>query len=94
MAPVTAWLVGLLTMVCAGVLAPTASAAVEEFIGKPVVTVEFVSDGRPMPDRSVLELVETRVGVPLSMRQVRASVMHLFSLGQFESVQGRWELAQ
>ena len=87
MAPVTAWLVGLLTMVCAGVLAPTASAAVEEFIGKPVVTVEFVSDGRPMPDRSVLELVETRVGVPLSMRQVRASVMHLFSLGQFESVQ-------
>ena len=88
LARVPLWCLGSLMLACFGVWAPPAGAAeVEEFIGKPVVTVEFVSDGQLMQDRSVLELVETQVGVPLSMRQVRESVMHLFSLGQFESVE-------
>ena len=63
------------------------AAEIEDFIGKPVVEVELLSDGLPIRDESVLELVETKVGLPLSMRQVRESVTHLFSLGRFESVE-------
>ena len=44
------------------------------------------SEGRTLRDSSILELVETEVGLPLSMRQVRESVTHLFSLGTFEDV--------
>ena len=34
----------------------------------------------------VLELVETRVGEPLGMRNVRATIDHLVGLGRFEDV--------
>ena len=42
---------------------------------------------RRLRDPGALELVETRVGAPLSMRQVRESVTHLFSLGRFAGVE-------
>lgn len=67
--------------------APALRAEVEDFVGKPVVIVEVMSEGRPLDDASVLELVETRLGIPLSMRKVRESLTHLFSLGRFASVQ-------
>jgi len=60
---------------------------IEEFIGQPVVRVELLSDGLPLPDDGAQELVETKVGAPLSMREVRESITHLFSLGRFESVE-------
>ena len=62
-------------------------AEIGDFVGKSVVAVRLVSDGQPLHDAAVLELVETRVGVRLSMRQVRESVTHLFSLGLFETVE-------
>ncbi|MCY4602294.1 MAG: BamA/TamA family outer membrane protein [Acidobacteria bacterium] len=65
---------------------PAAAAGLDDFVGKPVVDVELVSDGIALHDEAILELVETRVGEPLSMRQVRESVTHLFSLGRFENV--------
>ena len=68
-------------------VAQAVGAEIGDFVGKPVVAVRLVSDGRPIQDAAVLELVETRVGVPLSMRQVRESVTHLFSLGLFETVE-------
>ena len=67
--------------------APALAAGIDEFVGKPVAGVELVSDGRPLRDDAVLALVETRVGAPLSMRQVRESVAHLFSLGRFENIE-------
>ena len=67
--------------------APAPAAGLDEFVGKPVLGVDLVSDGRPLRDAAVLALVETRVGVPLSMRQVRESVTHLFSLGRFENIE-------
>ena len=60
---------------------------VEGYIGKVVVKVEFVADGKFIQDQSVYDLIETKIGVPLSMRQVRESLTHLFSLGQFEGAQ-------
>ena len=52
-----------------------------------MLEVRFVSDGRPVPDSALLDLVETRVGPPLSMRQIRESLLHLFTLGRFQDVQ-------
>jgi hypothetical protein len=34
----------------------------------------------------VLELVETRVGEPLAMRDVRGTIEHLVGVGRFEDV--------
>ena len=58
----------------------------DDFIGQRVINVELVSEGRRLDDQSVIELVETTLGMPLSMRQVRESLTHLFSLGRFQSV--------
>ena len=80
------WLaVVCLIALCAPVF--VVAAEIDDFIGIPVVEVALLSDGLPVRDESVLELVETKVGSPLSMRQVRESVTHLFSLGRFESVE-------
>ena len=62
------------------------AAQVDAYVGQPVVEVTLVSEGRTLRDSSILELVETEVGLPLSMRQIRESVTHLFSLGTFEDV--------
>ena len=68
--------------------APATSRAAEvaEFVGKAVVEVRFFRAGVPADDRATSDLVETRTGQPLSMRQVRESVTHLFSLGEFADV--------
>jgi outer membrane protein assembly complex protein YaeT len=65
----------------------TAGAAdISELVGKTVLDVQIVRDGAPVVDRSILDLVETESGQPLSMRQVRESVTHLYSLGEFGDV--------
>ena len=64
-----------------------AGAEVDRFVGQLVVEVELVSDGRPIEDDAVAELVETKIGQPLSMRQVRESLAHLFSLSRYGGVQ-------
>ena len=77
--------VGLLAFGSEAWAASTAS--IDEYVGKPVLEVRFVSEGRPVPDSALLDLVETRVGPPLSMRQIRESLLHLFTLGRFQDVQ-------
>ena len=64
----------------------TRAAEVADLVGKAVVEVQLFRDGQPVQDRSTLDLVETRTDQPLSIRQVRESVTHLFSLGQFTDV--------
>ncbi|MDP9322925.1 MAG: BamA/TamA family outer membrane protein [Acidobacteriota bacterium] len=61
---------------------PTAS-----HIGERIVDVQLVREGRPLVDPAVSALVETRAGQPLSMAQVRESIMHIFGLGRFQDVQ-------
>ena len=63
-----------------------ASAAVADYIGKPIGSVRLVAEGRDTTDPVLTSLVETVPDSPLSMIQVRESVAHLFSLGQFEGV--------
>ncbi len=73
--------------VAALLAAPVAARAgqVADLVGKAVTEVRLFRAGVPA-DRSTLDLVETRIGQPLSMRQVRESVVHLFSLGEFADV--------
>ncbi len=68
--------------------AQTAAPPVPEaaYVGKPIVEVRLVTEGRPTDDPASLALVETRVGQPLSMTAVRASITHLFGLGRFQDV--------
>jgi outer membrane protein assembly factor BamA len=64
----------------------TSAAEISDFIGRPVATLRLVLDGRETTDPTLLQLVETQVGRPLSMLQVRDTVTHLFSLGRFDDV--------
>jgi outer membrane protein insertion porin family len=56
------------------------------FLGRPIASVRLVIEGRDTTDPAVTEVVETRIGQPLVMAQVRETITHLFSLGRFEDV--------
>ncbi len=60
---------------------------VDHFIGRNIVAVELAADGRPLDDPATRELIETRVGEPLSMRRVRETLAHLFSLGLYRGAE-------
>jgi outer membrane protein assembly complex protein YaeT len=62
-------------------------ADVADFLGKPIASVRLRREGKETTDPSLVQVVETRAGQPLSMMQVRESIAHLFSLGLFEDVQ-------
>ena len=67
--------------------APLAGAADPAALaGQNVAEVRLFRDGRPLDEPSLLDFIETRPGQPLSMRQVRESLTHLFSLGEFIDV--------
>ena len=67
--------------------APAAGAADPAALaGQTVAEVRLFRDGRPVDGPSLLDFIETRPGQPLSMRQVRESLTHLFSLGEFVDV--------
>lgn len=68
-----------------GCAAP-AGAAVGDYLGKPIVAVRLVVEDHETTDTALTSVVETFVGRPLSMADVRASITHLFSLGRFEDV--------
>jgi outer membrane protein insertion porin family len=63
-----------------------AVAAITEYLGKPVAAVRFVIEGRDTTDPSLSDVIETRAGMPLSMADVRESLVHLYSLGRFDDV--------
>jgi outer membrane protein insertion porin family len=56
------------------------------YIGRTVAAVHLRIEDRPADDPILSELVETRVGRPLSMAAVRQSIAHLFSLQRFQDV--------
>jgi outer membrane protein assembly factor BamA len=54
----------------------------------PLVTdVRVMQEGLVVDDQAILGLIETRVGEPFSMAEVRETVVHLTSLDRFEDVQ-------
>lgn len=67
-------------------LAGTAGAAVDDYVGKTVTSIRLVIEGRESTDAALTQVIETRVGTPLTMAAVRESLTHLFSLGRFDDV--------
>jgi outer membrane protein insertion porin family len=74
------------------VLAPSTAAA-QDLIGQPIVEIVVEQEGERVTDPAILNLVETRVGQPLSMTQVRETLDHLLNLRRFDDVQPRAEAA-
>jgi outer membrane protein assembly complex protein YaeT len=68
-----------------------AHADIGEYLGKPVASVRFAIEGRETRDATLPPLVETRIGRPLSMIEVRESLVHLYSTGRFDDVRVRAE---
>ncbi|MDQ3347623.1 MAG: hypothetical protein M3545_06615, partial [Acidobacteriota bacterium] len=65
---------------------PGRPAGAAAYIGKTIVEIRLVSEGRPAVDAAAADLIETRAGEPLSMAAVRESITHLFGLGRFQDV--------
>ena len=57
-----------------------------ELIGRTITDVRVDIAGVATVESAVLSLVETRVGEPLAMRHVRATIDHLVGLSRFEDV--------
>ena len=68
------------------VIAPSRATA-QETIGQPVAEVVVEVEGQRVADPLVLSLLQTRVGQPLSMVDVRATYDHLYSLRRFDDIQ-------
>jgi len=63
-----------------------ARAEVTEYLGQPVASVRLVIDGRETADPTLTRVVVVKAGQPLSMRDIRESVLHLFAMGRFDDV--------
>ncbi|MGE3578095.1 MAG: POTRA domain-containing protein [Vicinamibacterales bacterium] len=55
--------------------------------GRRVTAVTVEIEGRVVQDATLLALIDTRVGGPLSMAEIRDAVSHLDGLGRFEDIQ-------
>ena len=59
---------------------------VAQVLGRTITDVRVEVSGVPAVDPGLIELVETRVAEPLTMRNVRSTIDHLVGLGRFEDV--------
>jgi outer membrane protein insertion porin family len=73
-------------LVCSIALASRADAAVDEWIGRLIADVRVLTVAGATVDPGVLELVETRLGEPLTMQDVRDTIDHLIGLGRYDDV--------
>jgi outer membrane protein assembly complex protein YaeT len=80
---------GLLAWALLALIASAAHADVGDYLGKPVASVRLSVEGRESRDARLLLFVDPLLGRPLSMLDVRQSVVHLYSTGRFEDVQVR-----
>jgi outer membrane protein assembly complex protein YaeT len=68
-------------------MASAQQAPAAPFVGRPVVSIALSIEGRPSTEPVLLEAVQTKVGQPLDMTDVRETMTHLYTLGRFEDVQ-------
>ena len=85
----TVWLTACVVAATLGVVAvpvraqePPAAA----YVDKPVSSITILIEDRPSTDPSLLELLDTKVGAPLSIAAVRETIAHYYGLGRFEDV--------
>jgi outer membrane protein insertion porin family len=68
-------------------LAHSASAAVDDYLGKNILEVRLSSADVELSDEALFEFVETKVGMPFTMAEVRHTIAHLVGLGRYQDVQ-------
>lgn len=69
----------------------TASAAAQQppataFVGRPIAGVVVAIEGRSVIEPALVHVLQTKVGEPLRMLDVRETITHLYSLGRFDDV--------
>ena len=63
-----------------------ASAEVASLLGRRLVDVRVVADAVPVTDPATLALVETRLGEPLRMGDVRQTIDHFVAMGRYADI--------
>jgi len=66
--------------------AAPARADVADYLGQPIASVHLVVDGRETTEPVLTRVVAVRAGQPLSMGDIRETVLHLFAMGRFDDV--------
>lgn len=66
--------------------AATVSGQADNLMGRPVAEIRVTVEGRWRRDVDVDRVLETRMGAPLSQKDVRESIVHLMAMGRFEDV--------
>jgi outer membrane protein insertion porin family len=64
-----------------------AQAPAQDLVGQSVVEVVLEQEGQRLVDPVLEGLIQTRVGQPLAISQVRETIDHFFNLGRFDDVQ-------
>ena len=75
-----------MAVVAAVVVLTAGAATAQQYLGRTIADVQVEVVGVPLADPAVVELVETRIGEPLTMIHVRSTIDHLVGLGRFEDV--------
>jgi outer membrane protein insertion porin family len=78
-------LIGTVVLI-AWAVTPALARDIQDYLGKTITDVRVDVAGVPLTEAGVLELIETRIGESLGMRDVRATIEHLVGLGRFEDV--------
>jgi outer membrane protein insertion porin family len=78
-------LVGISWLSASAAAAQQPSAAA--YVDQPITSVVFAIEGRATTEPALTTAVQTRVGMPLKMSDVRQTIAHLYGLGRFEDVQ-------
>jgi outer membrane protein insertion porin family len=79
------WRITTIVLHAAFCLLPHALASAQS--PEPLITAVVVEqEGRPVTDESITSLIETSVGEPLQIRDVRESIAHLTSLDRFDDI--------
>ena len=73
-------------LACVAAVAAPALADVGGLAGRRIVDVRLVADTLPVTDAATLALVETRLGEPLRMRDVRQTIDHFVAMGRYADI--------
>ena len=63
------------------------SAPADAQVGRPITEVIVEEEGRTVIDPLITALIETRIGSPLSTKDVRETIAHIMSLNRYDDVQ-------
>lgn len=77
----------VLVVLCGGAASASArQPPAAAFVDRPIASVVVAVEGRPTIEPALVDAIQTKVGQPLRMLDVRETITHLYSLGRFDDV--------